>query len=67
MIGQLRERGINVSTTVREHNQLDTALRGIHPLVRFSPHYYNTEDEINRTLDAVAQIPRLTRGGASSR
>ena len=54
--GRLSERGINVSTTVREHNQLDTDRRDIHPLIRFSPHYYNTEDEISRTLDAVAQI-----------
>ena len=49
---------INVSVTVPGHNQFDTELRGIHPLVRFSPHYYNTEDEIARTLDVVARIAR---------
>src|SRR5580658_4634858 len=40
----LRRAGLNVSTTVPEHNPLDTQDRGIHPLIRFSPHYYNTED-----------------------
>ncbi len=28
----------------------------MHPLVRLSPHYYNTEDEITRTLEVVAKI-----------
>jgi selenocysteine lyase/cysteine desulfurase len=48
--------GINVSTTVAEHNPLDTEERGVHPLVRFSPHYYNTEAEIDRTLAVVAEL-----------
>jgi selenocysteine lyase/cysteine desulfurase len=54
----LAERGINVTTTVPEDNQLDTLDRGVHPLVRFSPHYYNTEDEIDRTLGEVAELAR---------
>jgi len=48
--------GINVSTTVAGHNPLDTEDRGVHPLVRFSPHYYNTEAEIDRTLAVVAEL-----------
>lgn len=47
---------INVSTTVPEHNQLDSEDRGVHPLVRFSPHYYNTETEIDQTVQAVKRI-----------
>ena len=47
---------VNVSTTVAEHNPLDTEERGIHPLVRFSPHYYNTEAEIDRAVAAVAEL-----------
>lgn len=58
VVGRLALAGINVSTTVPEHNQLDTDLRGVHPLVRFSPHYYNTEEEIVRTLDEVEQMVR---------
>jgi selenocysteine lyase/cysteine desulfurase len=41
---------------VAEHNPLDTEERGVHPLVRFSPHYYNTEAEIDRTVAAVAEL-----------
>lgn len=49
---------INVSTTVPEHNQFDTEDRGVHPLVRLSPHYYNTEAELDRAIAAVAGLPR---------
>ncbi len=48
--------GINVSTTVGEHTQFDSEVRDVHPLVRLSPHYYNTESEIDRAVDAVASI-----------
>jgi selenocysteine lyase/cysteine desulfurase len=48
--------GVNVSTTVPEHNPLDT--RGVHPLIRFSPHYYNTEDEIDRAAELVSGLTR---------
>jgi selenocysteine lyase/cysteine desulfurase len=50
--------GVNVSTTVAEHNPLDTKDRAVHPLVRFSPHYYNTEEELDRTVGLVAAIAR---------
>jgi selenocysteine lyase/cysteine desulfurase len=48
--------GINVSTTAAEHNPFDTEERGVHPLVRFSPHYYNTEAEIAQAVAAVAEL-----------
>jgi selenocysteine lyase/cysteine desulfurase len=47
---------INVSTTVPEHNQLDTQDRAVHPLVRLSPHYYNTDTEISQAVQAVEKI-----------
>jgi selenocysteine lyase/cysteine desulfurase len=50
---------INVSITVAEHSQFDTELRPVHPLVRISPHYYNTEDEIE---DCVRVVARLAAG-----
>jgi selenocysteine lyase/cysteine desulfurase len=54
VVAALAAAGINANTTTPEHNQLD--LRGVHPLVRLSPHYYNTEDEIDRCLEVVAGI-----------
>jgi len=50
--------GVNVSTTVAGHSPLDTQDRAIHPLVRFSPHYYNTEEELARAVSLVAAIAR---------
>ena len=52
----LAQRNINVSTTVPEDSQLDTEDRGVHPLVRISPHYYNTDEEIRRCVDAIADL-----------
>jgi selenocysteine lyase/cysteine desulfurase len=48
--------GVNVSTTVPEDNPLDTQDRGVHPLIRLSPHYYNTEAEIDRATELVAGL-----------
>ena len=50
--------GVNVTTTVPEDNPLDTEERGVHPLIRFSPHYYNTEAEIDRATELVAGLAR---------
>ena len=50
----LSRQGINVSTTVAEHNQFDT--RDVHPLLRLSPHYFNTEAEVDRAVDVIASF-----------
>lgn len=52
----LAGRRINVSTTVPEHNQLDTEVRDVHPLVRLSPHYVNTEEEVDLAIAAFAEL-----------
>jgi selenocysteine lyase/cysteine desulfurase len=48
--------GINVSTTVPDHSQFDTEQRAVHPLVRLSPHYFTTDDELDRAADAISRI-----------
>ena len=53
---ELSRQGINVSTTLAEHNQLDTEVRDVHPMLRLSPHYFNTEAEIDRAVDAVGGL-----------
>ena len=45
--------GVNVSVTVPGHNPLDSR---VHPLIRLSPHYYNTEEEIDRAAELVATL-----------
>jgi selenocysteine lyase/cysteine desulfurase len=49
---------VNVTWTVPEHTQFDTQERGVHPLVRLSPHYYTTEDELDRTVELFAGLVR---------
>jgi len=53
---KLLEMGINVSVSLEESGRLDLAERKISQLVRASVHYYNSEEEIERFCDAVAQV-----------
>ncbi|MDH3235803.1 MAG: aminotransferase class V-fold PLP-dependent enzyme [Alphaproteobacteria bacterium] len=50
----LAEQRINISVSQPTSTMIDATTRALPPLVRMSPHYYNTEDEIDRTLDATA-------------
>ncbi|HEV7654069.1 MAG TPA: aminotransferase class V-fold PLP-dependent enzyme [Mycobacteriales bacterium] len=47
---------VNVTLTVPVDNPLDTEVRGVHPLVRLSPHYYNTEAELDRATEVIAAL-----------
>jgi selenocysteine lyase/cysteine desulfurase len=49
-------KGVNVSITNAEHSQFDAEIRPVHPLVRLSPHYYNTDAEIERAVDVVSEV-----------
>jgi selenocysteine lyase/cysteine desulfurase len=62
----LAQAGVNVTATAPEHNPLDTQYRGVHPLIRFSPHYYNTDDEIDRATELVAGLAKLCGPGMAS-
>lgn len=45
---------VNVTVTVPEDTQFDMEDRGLPPLVRLSPHYYNTKDELEYAVDQIA-------------
>ncbi len=49
----IRTAGINVSISVPSWTLLDATRRSLPDLVRASPHYYNTEDELDRLVDVV--------------
>jgi selenocysteine lyase/cysteine desulfurase len=51
----LLRRRMNVSISSVEYARLDLGHRGTGPLVRASVHYFNTEDEIDRFVAAVAE------------
>jgi selenocysteine lyase/cysteine desulfurase len=47
---------INVTLTVPDDDPLDTEERGLPSLVRLSPHYYNTEAELDRAVEVIAAL-----------
>lgn len=53
---KLSEAHINVSTSDPSSTLLDATARGLSTVVRASPHYYNTEDEISRLVQAIAGL-----------
>lgn len=56
VVERLREEAINVSATLREYAVLDMDDKGVTTAVRISPHYYNTETEINIAVSALEEF-----------
>ena len=54
----LASQGINVSVSVPSSTLMDSIKRGLPSLVRVSPHYYNTVEEVDRLLDIVLGLTR---------
>jgi len=57
----LAAQAINVSTSTVRSTRLEMAARGIDALVRASPHYYTSEEEIERFTAAVGEIAQGRR------
>jgi selenocysteine lyase/cysteine desulfurase len=53
---ELRRRGVNVSTTTRSSAVIDMDEKHASAALRFSPHYYNTEDEIEQAVATLAEV-----------
>ena len=52
----LRARSINTSSPLREDAVIDMDEKRAASAIRISPHYYNTADEIDRGLAALAEV-----------
>lgn len=52
------ERGINSALSFREFAQYDFADKDVEWALRLSPHYYNTEEEVDRVAATVAELAR---------
>jgi len=52
----LRARGINTSAADREDAVIDMDEKGARSALRLSPHYYNTPDEIDTAVAALAEL-----------
>jgi len=56
IVRALRERRINTVSSLREFGIYDFDAKGIETAVRLSPHYYNTEAEIDEAAAVVSRI-----------
>lgn len=53
---ELTQRAINVSVSKPNSTLLDASARNLPTVLRVSPHYYNSEDEIDLFVDALKDI-----------
>ena len=58
LVEELRLRGINSSASLRDYALLDFGDKNVVSCVRLSPHYYNTEEEVEVVLSTVAEVLR---------
>lgn len=56
----LRKRGINTSSVGASNSRWMFESMGVESIVRASPHYYNSEEEVDRVLGELWQILRNT-------
>jgi cysteine desulfurase/selenocysteine lyase len=64
---RLRERGINTHAAGREDGLLDMDAKHAATTLRVSPHYYNTERELDTLFEALAELAATPHGGKASR
>ncbi len=53
----LRKRGINTSASLRAYAVIDMDEKRAASALRLSPHYYNTEEEIDTAVEALRSLP----------
>jgi len=62
IVRALKERKINTVSSLREFGIYDFEAKGIETAVRLSPHYYNTEAEVDAAVAALTEILREGQG-----
>ena len=58
LVNRLRARNINTSSQVQTSALLDYSDKGVPGSLRFSPHYYNTKEELDEMVGVVSHILR---------
>lgn len=54
----LRGKGIMIGASDPASTRLDAEARNLPTVFRVAPHYFNTEEEIDRVIEALAELPR---------
>ncbi len=62
IVRELRARGINTSATLRDYAVIDMDDKRVVSAVRLSPHYYNTEAELDAAVAAIQSLGSVIRG-----
>lgn len=52
----LFDKGVNVSVTGASSTRIDAEKRGLPEMLRLSPHYYNTEEELDQAVATLVSI-----------
>ena len=62
IVRALKARRINSVSSLREFGIYDFDAKGVSTAVRLSPHYYNTEEEVDAAVAALGEILRAPAG-----
>jgi selenocysteine lyase/cysteine desulfurase len=57
LVTLLRQRGINSSASLRAYAVIDMAEKRAASALRLSPHYYNSEEELDAVIEALRSLP----------
>jgi selenocysteine lyase/cysteine desulfurase len=56
LVSALRERRVNTAATLRWYGLLDFEKTDVTSALRLSPHYYNTEAELDEAVSILAEV-----------
>jgi selenocysteine lyase/cysteine desulfurase len=56
IVRALKERRINTVSSLREFGIYDFVAKGVDTAVRLSPHYYNTDDEVDAAVAVIREV-----------
>lgn len=56
VVAALRGQGINIGASLPSSTLIDSQARALPVLLRAAPHYYNTEDELDRLVEALDRL-----------
>ncbi|MFT4727141.1 MAG: cysteine desulfurase/selenocysteine lyase [Granulosicoccus sp.] len=64
-MARLRDQGINIGASSPSSTLIDSESRALPVLLRAAPHYYNTEYELDKVVDALDRLRLDIRGDSS--